>query len=246
MISRTHFWPLVRCEAAIDRYSVPAIIVGAIFWLGLWWGTAVLPWMLIFKGGGSLDGVFDVFGFALPAITFIWLMAAACLFGEALIPWNSGVPGHRESFEFLFSRAIDRRTLYRAKVALVYFAMLTPIFVDFVGSFIIPSLSRGGGRAYTGWLLSMEILIILFIQACYACLGKFLKGRGWMTLIVLGVPLLAALTFAICFMKTTIEFYNESFRLFAAHVLAVPIVLLLMFAEVQLFSERKYEESEIF
>ncbi|HEY3915940.1 MAG TPA: hypothetical protein VGN61_15740, partial [Verrucomicrobiae bacterium] len=100
-----------------------------IYWIAAWWGTASVPWLLLLghkTANGSIETLFSGFGVLFPCLTFLWITAAWSLFGTLLLPWTLGAPGHRESFELLFSRAIDRKKLYRVKVFVIFFAMVGP------------------------------------------------------------------------------------------------------------------------
>jgi hypothetical protein len=48
MNAQTPFWPLVRNEIGIDRHTLIAKLLFGAYWIAAWWGTAAVPWGLLF------------------------------------------------------------------------------------------------------------------------------------------------------------------------------------------------------
>jgi hypothetical protein len=245
MNSQTPFWPLVRNELGIDRYSKPALAVGLSYYAVCCWAVGKFPLEILFEDK-SLKGdpalLFVVYGDVfLPWMTVLWLTAAAITFGGVLIPWKSGEPANPGTFEFLLTRAIDRRTLYRAKASVILVMMLAPLLVDLLACLVF----RNGAQAYVGWLLWSGTLTLLLTQGWYALIGKYFIGRGWLMFLVIGAAMLAGLTVAVQFPNISMAFYVRSLLFFSAHPVLAVMALAGMAALIEPYSARRFAELEI-
>jgi hypothetical protein len=245
MNARTPFWPLVRNELGIDRYSKPALAVGLSYYAVCCWAVGRFPLEILLEDK-SLRGepglLFLIYGnIFLPWMTVLWLTAAAITFGGVLIPWKSGEAANPRAFEFLLTRAIDRRRLYRAKVSVILVMMLAPLLVDLLACLAL----RNGAQAYAGWLLWSGTLALLLTQGWYALSGKYFIGRGWLMVVVIGAAMLAGLIVAVQSPGVPMAFYIRSFLFFSAHPVFAVISLAGLAALIQHYSERRFAELEI-
>jgi hypothetical protein len=239
MNARTPFWPLVRSELGIGSYSTLLDFMGLIYCFTGWgvMGTFPMFALLNISLGYPAQQVATVDIW----LTFVWLALAGILFGNALIPQKSGAMTRIKAFEYFFTRAVDRKKLYRAKIAAGFFVMLAPVFAD-----LLASLFYGSDvRVCVCWLAWSGILVLLLVQLSCALIGKYVKGSGWLMFVFLGAPIMAILTVAIFRIRTTILLYQGNFVFFSTHPVLAIVGLAVLAASIQLYSERRFAEVEI-
>src|SRR5688500_18637124 len=118
MNARTPYWPLFRNELGIDHYPKIQWALAFGFCLALWLVASFVPLLLLGKSSEGNLGIFfaafgDLVGFAL----VWWLGMAGWMFAFALFPGISNPIQSVRAFEFIFTRAIDRRRLFRTRAA---------------------------------------------------------------------------------------------------------------------------------
>jgi hypothetical protein len=141
--ARTPIWPLVRIELGIG--VTPPIIqflaVGYIVFV--WILLSVFPLLVLMRlCKGNLAEFFTSFGDMLSAVPLWWLMIAAFLNGRifpvlagSYSPFSAETPAGSLislSHEFVLSRAIDRRTLFRVRQGVGLFLMLLPLVIGWL------------------------------------------------------------------------------------------------------------------
>ena len=149
---QTPFWPLLKNELAIGRCGGTG--QGASVLLVYWLCVGALPLLVVFGDSNSRGNIAALFeaGF-LPIIAFLFLSCLAVwityatvpAFGDLLSP-DGAVPGavqHLGAFEFLFTRAVDRRKLFRARTTVFFIFALTPLFLNVLVSPFAPEIRFG-------------------------------------------------------------------------------------------------------
>jgi hypothetical protein len=138
MNARTPFWPLFKNELEIGWF---APIAGVVMLLAFYWFMlGALPYVFLFgstTAQGNLAQLFDA-GFV-PIMLFLigaWLSATMMYtmipnFSDLLeqgvvAPCSLRLP----LLEYLFTRAINRRLLFRARTAIFFILVLTPLFLS--------------------------------------------------------------------------------------------------------------------
>ncbi|MEO8426617.1 MAG: hypothetical protein ABI651_05840 [Verrucomicrobiota bacterium] len=144
MNARTPFWPLLRNDLGIGHYPGIPWALGLGFYLTLWLVTSFVPLLLLFKASeGDLGIFFTAFG-NLVGFAFVWWMAmTSWLFAFALFPGISNPIQSVRAFEFMFTRAIDRRRLFRTRAAVIYWVMLGPLLLNLLVSAGSPETTLG-------------------------------------------------------------------------------------------------------
>ena len=139
MNARTPYWPLFRNEFGIDHYPEIPWVLGLGFFLTLWLACSFVPLLLLFKTSrGDLGNFFAAFG-ELTGFAMIWWFAiTGWLFAFALLPGISNPVQRVRAFEFMFTRAIDRRRLFRTRAAVIYLVTLGPLLLNVVVSANLP------------------------------------------------------------------------------------------------------------
>lgn len=135
MNERTPCWPLFRNELCLDHYPKIPWTLSLGFFLAVWLMASFMPSVILFKAcEGNLAIFFtafgDLFGFAL----VWWLAMAGWLFAFALLPGISNPVQSVRAFEFMFTRAIDRRRLFRMRAAVILVALLSPLLINVLAS----------------------------------------------------------------------------------------------------------------
>ena len=154
MKAATPFWPLLKNELMPGHFGGPGTAVFTL--LGYWLGIGAFPIVVLFADSsaqGTMASVFDA-GF-LPIFTILFLgflsiwvtYAVVPTFGDLLAPEGS-VPGavHVAALEFLFTRAVDRRVLFRARATAFFIFALTPLFLDMAVSPLMPRVRFAPGN----------------------------------------------------------------------------------------------------
>lgn len=141
---RTPYWPLFRNELGVDHYPKIPWVLGLGFCLALWLVASLVPLLLLFKSSeGNLGTFFAAFG-DLVGFALVWLLATAgWLFAFALLPGISNPIQSVRAFEFMFTRAIDRRRLFRTRAAVIYMVMLGPLLLNLLVSAGSPQPTLG-------------------------------------------------------------------------------------------------------
>ena len=141
---RTPYWPLFRNELGFDHGPKVAWALGAGVSLAGWLVGSSVPLLLLFKASEGNLGTFfaafeDLFGFAL----VWWLAITGWMFAFALFPGISNPIQSVRAFEFMFTRAIDRRRLFRIRAAVIYLMMLGPLLLNLLVSAGAPEPTLG-------------------------------------------------------------------------------------------------------
>lgn len=158
MKARTPFWPLLKNELALREGGGAGPIAGilAVYWVCV----GSLPFLVLFGdpfgglvGGphlrGNIASLFEAD--FLPIMTFeflgvltLWITYATVPAFCNLLSPGGAVPGavqHAGDFEFLFTRAVDRRMLFRARATAFFILALTPLILNVVASPFAPDLT---------------------------------------------------------------------------------------------------------
>lgn len=135
MNARTPYWPLFRNELGVGHYpGIPwAMTLG--FYLAIWLLASSLPLLILFKTcEGNLATFFTAFGVMFGFALVWWVAITAWLFAFALLPGISNPIQSVRAFEFMFTRAIDRRRLFRTRTAVIYLVLLGPLLLNLLVS----------------------------------------------------------------------------------------------------------------
>jgi hypothetical protein len=144
MNARTPYWPLFRNELGVDHYPAIPWVLGLGFYLVMWLLASFLPLFILFKtSDGNLATFFTVFGDMFGFAGFWWLAMTGWLFAFALFPGISNPIQSVRAFEFMFTRAIDRRRLFRTRAAVIYLVMLGPLLLNLLVSAGSPETTLG-------------------------------------------------------------------------------------------------------
>jgi hypothetical protein len=102
--------------------------------LALWFVASSMPLLILFKASeGNLGTFFDSFG-ELTGFGLIWWLAmTGWFFAFALFPGISNPIQNVRAFEFMFTRAIDRRP-FRIRAVLIYLMLLGPLLLSAVAT----------------------------------------------------------------------------------------------------------------
>jgi hypothetical protein len=139
MNTRTPYWPLFRNELGMDHSPRVPWALG-LGWGVAWWLVAsFMPLLLLFKPSeGNLAIFFAAFGDLVGFALVWWLAMSGLAFANALLPGVSNPVQSVRAFEFLFTRAIDRRRLFRTRAAVIYLVMLGPLLLNVLVSAGLP------------------------------------------------------------------------------------------------------------
>jgi len=135
MKARTPYWPLFRNELGVGHYAgIPwAMCLG--FYLAIWLLASSLPLLILFKTcEGNLATFFTAFGGMFGFALVWWVAITAWLFAFALLPGISNPIQTVRAFEFMFTRAIDRRHLLRTRAAVIHLVLLGPLLLNLLVS----------------------------------------------------------------------------------------------------------------
>jgi hypothetical protein len=142
------FWALLKHELTHGYLggTGQVVMMLLIYWLAI----GAFPLVVLFGDSNSQGNIATVFeaGF-LPILAFLFLgfltvwmtYATIPAFGQLLSPGGS-VPGAVQvsALEFFFTRAVDRRILFRARTTAFLLVGLTPFFLDLAVSPFLPAL----------------------------------------------------------------------------------------------------------
>ena len=147
MKAQAQFWPLLKNELAFSRMGNAGAVAGT--FIVYWLAVGMLPLLLLFRSNAAQSNIPALFeagllpilaSLMLAPLTFWITYATVPAFSQLLAPGGS-VPGaiqHGGAFEFMFTRAVDRCLLFRARsTALLIFA-LAPLFLNVLVSPLAP------------------------------------------------------------------------------------------------------------
>ena len=127
MKTRSPWWPLLRNEMLAGHFPIVPLILfwGYLLWICFMISAFLLRILIVgFRGDIALffSSVGDV---AFPAFT-VWLFVTLLLTAIITVPGAN----RPESYEFYFTRAISRRSLFRAKTAVLFAQCLAPLILN--------------------------------------------------------------------------------------------------------------------
>ena len=142
------FWRLLKHELTLGHFGGAGQAAFALF--SYWIGIGIFPLLVLFgenAAQGNIASMFDAEFLPIIAILFLGVLtiwAAYAMvpgFGEILSSGGS-VPGavQAAALEFLFTRAVDRRILFRARAAAFFLFALTPFFLNVAVSPFAPAI----------------------------------------------------------------------------------------------------------
>lgn len=135
MNARTPYWPLFRNELGFDHCPKITWALAFSLNLALWFGASSFPLVILFKvSEGDLGTFFAAFGDLTGFVMIWWLAMTGWFFAFALFPGISNPVQSIRAFEFMFTRAIDRRRLFRARAVLIYLLLLGPLLLNLLVS----------------------------------------------------------------------------------------------------------------
>lgn len=135
MNARTPYWPLFRNELGVGHYAGIPLAMCLAFYLAIWLLASSLPLLILFKTcEGNLATFFAAFGVMFGFAFVWWLAITAWLFAFALLPGISNPIQTVRAFEFMFTRAIDRRRLLRTRAAVIHLVLLGPLLLNLLVS----------------------------------------------------------------------------------------------------------------
>lgn len=133
MKAQTPYGPLFRNECGMDHAPWFLWMIMAGLGLGSWLLVANVPALILYKtSGGDLPTFFASFGDLVGFVLVWWLLMVGWFFAFALFPGFSAPTQNVRAFEFIFTRAVDRRRLLRARFGVIYLALLGPLVVNLV------------------------------------------------------------------------------------------------------------------
>jgi hypothetical protein len=131
MKTHTPCWPLFRNELCLDHFAFGPWLLVVSLALGVWLLGGAIPLLLLFKGAeGNLATFFTAFG-DLAGFAFVWWLAiTGAMFAFATLPGLSNPVQGVQAFEFMFTRAVDRRRLFRVRSATIALFLLGPLLIN--------------------------------------------------------------------------------------------------------------------
>jgi hypothetical protein len=150
MKTQTPFWPLLKNELALGRSGGTGNVAGIL--LAYWLLVGAVPLMVLFGDNDSRGNIASVFDAgSLPILAFPFLSSLTLWITYATVPAfcdilsPAGViPGALQNlgaFEFLFTRAVDRGMLFRARATAFFIVALTPLFLNVAVSPFAPDIT---------------------------------------------------------------------------------------------------------
>jgi hypothetical protein len=149
MKTKTPFWPLLKNELSLGRSGGPGPVASML--LVYWLCAGAVPLLLLFGDNASRGNIALLFqaGFlSILAFPFLgglslWITYATVpSFCDLLSPAGA-IPGVLENlgaFEFLFTRAVDRGMLFRARATAFFIFALAPLFLNVAVSGLAPDI----------------------------------------------------------------------------------------------------------
>jgi hypothetical protein len=137
MKTRTPWRPLLRNELLVDHIPMVPWILGGAYCLGNWFlaGWAPLA-MLTNLCQGDIAAFFSSFGNVCFPFLFLWLFIVLMWIGTKTVP--GVVP--MATYEFYFTRAIARRSFYRARMMVLGAVVLGPLVLNLFVALRSPDL----------------------------------------------------------------------------------------------------------
>ena len=146
------FWLLLKHQLALGQTGGAWPVAGLL--LVCWLIVAALPLLVLFGQGMAHGNVASLFQCGvLPVFAFLFLICLTLSMTYAtvpafcdLLPPENGVRGSIQKlavFEFLFTRAVDRRLLFRARMTAFAIMVLAPLFLSLAVSPLAPDISFG-------------------------------------------------------------------------------------------------------
>jgi hypothetical protein len=137
MKTRTPWWPLLRNELLLDHFPRVPLAVGVFYCLAVWYVIGCGLLLLLTHGcQGDVALFFSSIQDAFVPICCGWLLNALMLTGIMTIPGF----GRPETYEFYFTRAIARRSLFRAKTVVLFAVLLGPLILNMFLALRTPDL----------------------------------------------------------------------------------------------------------
>ena len=286
MNARTPYWPLFRNELGFDHCPKITWALAFSLNLALWFGASSAPLLILFKASeGNLGTFFAAFGELTGFVMIWWLAMTGWFFAFALFPGISNPIQNIRAFEFMFTRAMDRRRLFRTRAVVIYLLLLGPLLLNvlvstgsregflrddasdpnaalrweqYVKAFPdhhlklqirqerpTPIVIPRGAVALTAWVFWIATLGLLFMQGYCTVVVNYIKQNPWLAGLAVGVPVVAAMSFAPWIPRHYPHFYEESFLFFARNCRLLLLGLLVLIPLVQLFSEHRFRKLEI-
>jgi hypothetical protein len=126
METRTPFWPLWRHGLGIGWLEPVHLLASLGCFLAFWFFLTLAPLLVILDGGPSFRGNVEVFfASVFPLMAFFWF-----LFVVLILSLMSDSIWNVSGSEFLFTRAINRGRLFRAKATAVFLLITLPMFLN--------------------------------------------------------------------------------------------------------------------
>ena len=137
MKTRTPWWPLLRNELLLDQFPRVPLAAGVLYCLTVWYVIGCGLLLLLTHGcQGDVALFFNSIQDAFVPICCGWLLNALMLTGIMTIPGF----GRSETYEFYFTRAIARRSLFRAKTMVLFAVLLGPLILNMFLALRAPDL----------------------------------------------------------------------------------------------------------
>ena len=142
MKTRTPWWPLLRSELLLDHFPMVPLVLGGVYCLAVWF---VSGWSLLHTlthgCRGDIALFFNLVGDFIFPVSCGWLFIALMLTGIITVPGFSRL----ETYEFYFTRAIARRSLFRVKMTVLAVMLLGPFVPNMFIALGTPDLVLNGG-----------------------------------------------------------------------------------------------------
>jgi hypothetical protein len=152
MKGRSTFWLLLKSELTWGTGAAGAS--AAVTLLVYWFFIGAFPLLVLFgdkSSSGNLAALFEggfllIMAFLLLSGLTVWIASVTIPAFAELLPPNGAIPGAIQnlgSFEFLFTRAVDRRVLFRAKTTAFMLFALTPFILNLLFAPLAPEIRFG-------------------------------------------------------------------------------------------------------
>lgn len=215
--------------------------VVVVYWLYL----AGLPWVLLF-GAGNANQRFDtlVESNLLPVMSvpyFLlltgWLSYNIVPALREILPPGGAIPGVQPpgNLEFFFSKAADRRTLFRAKVTAHLAILGAPLVVNVILALFIKRETLLPGCLWLAWT---ALAAILLLEGYCGFIAKKVTAKNAWTGLYAAIPLVLLVAGAIYFEKW-------SYELFQQHAVPMFLGLVLFGIAVHRACENRFCQYEI-
>ena len=218
----TPFWPLFKHEMGLrPGGSRWGIAVGV---LGYWFGAGTFPYVALYGDYTAKadittmfrTGFLPIFFFLLATGLSIWTtFVTVPAFSDWMTAQDPGSATLQNSggLEYLFTRAVDRRKLFRARTVLFLLIALTPFFVDLalsgfappvVGSLSVYKYLRAFplyhpqtdmviphcATIFSAWITWLGLVSFFLLQGYGALIAKRVRAGNLWTLLFPAAPIL--------------------------------------------------------